>query len=78
MVAILPAQGSRVGHHRSFAAPRNGLREIETFETAIEGTAAETEHLCRRLLIAAGSHQRALNVIALDGSQEVSLSDVTQ
>ena len=56
---------------RRVPAARNRSRKIEPLEPAVERAAAQAEHLRRGLLVAAGAHERALDVIALDVDEQI-------
>src|SRR4249919_2351888 len=57
--------------HRRLPAAGDGARELEALEPAVERAPAEAEHLGRGFLVAAGAHQRALDVIPFDVDQKI-------
>src|SRR5687767_15879348 len=55
-------------------AAGDGCGQVESFQPSIECAAAEAEHLGGGLLVPAGADQRALDVIALDGGEQIRMA----
>src|SRR4051812_35920284 len=62
---------SGLDQDHSVPAAGNGVREVEPFEPAVKGAAAQPEHLCRRFLVATGTNEGALDVVTFDRHEQI-------